>query len=779
MAVADFNADGRKDLLSVENGVIRLRLGETVSGASTGTFSSTIAYSSSYNALSLVVGDLTGDGRPDVVAFGTTTGAMVYRYVGAPAHFEAYSLSTTLVPTAGVIAEFGGGAPADLLLTFNTTVATASASVYAGNGAATGQPLLTAGNPAGLGISNIVGVRVGQFTADALPDIAVAAGNTAVYLIPGTGVLSAPFDTGTAQAVVLPSGDIFASARFVLADVTGSATPDLVIPAKGTLHGYYVYPLSGGPLVGTPFFVPTNGEVIGLDTGDVDGNGRVDLFVLSNDFSIYSSVAPGLNTPQVLVSNIDPSAGIAAIVATDAVGDSRADALVRAGVNVMVLPNIAGTFPGLEGLPMPNAEQVVTGDFNGDDRSDLAVVISGTDAGIQLVYANGTGGWDTGSALLNGAYGKPVVAKLNADNFDDLITLGGGVSAGNIRLTTSNRLEVFMSGAWGTVCDDGFSLVEATVACRQLGLGSALSFFTEGRGTGSIWLDDLNCLGTELTLDSCPHSSTHNCSHVEDVGVTCSGFGGMSGVSGLSVRFGSATGLGAPVELGQLGAREVVSVDLDNDSRNDLVLLTGRGIEWLRNTGSNSFAPAAVLSTVALGAAVLTTADINNDGRQDIGLQDSTGNQLRWWINTSTGLMLRRPATTGFAVTPPTFAVDVSDDGKVDVISVNGAYVGDGAGTFVSVGTPPVPMGPRVLVDFDNDSRLDLGGTAVTSPWLTLSRGVASSSLFSATAQNYWSGLPFVDVAQARLNGDASRDLVALIGRPGNRVLVSMPGVCR
>ena len=34
------------------------------------------------------------------------------------------------------------------------------------------------------------------------------------------------------------------------------------------------------------------------------------------------------------------------------------------------------------------------------------------------------------------------------------------------------RLEICFLGHWGTVCDDDFESVEASVACRQLGFGS-------------------------------------------------------------------------------------------------------------------------------------------------------------------------------------------------------------------------------------------------------------------------------------------------------------------
>ncbi len=44
-------------------------------------------------------------------------------------------------------------------------------------------------------------------------------------------------------------------------------------------------------------------------------------------------------------------------------------------------------------------------------------------------------------------------------------------------------------------------------------------------GTGQIWLDNVNCRGTEMTLIDCPANplGTHNCAHSEDAGVNCPG----------------------------------------------------------------------------------------------------------------------------------------------------------------------------------------------------------------------------------------------------------------
>jgi len=47
---------------------------------------------------------------------------------------------------------------------------------------------------------------------------------------------------------------------------------------------------------------------------------------------------------------------------------------------------------------------------------------------------------------------------------------------------------------------------------------------TYGQGVGKIWLDNVNCSGSESSIVSC-HSNgwaVHNCGHQEDAGVVCS-----------------------------------------------------------------------------------------------------------------------------------------------------------------------------------------------------------------------------------------------------------------
>ena len=45
-----------------------------------------------------------------------------------------------------------------------------------------------------------------------------------------------------------------------------------------------------------------------------------------------------------------------------------------------------------------------------------------------------------------------------------------------------------------------------------------------GAGTGTIYLDNVDCSGRENRLIGCSHSSSNNCGHSQDAGVRCQGY---------------------------------------------------------------------------------------------------------------------------------------------------------------------------------------------------------------------------------------------------------------
>ncbi|XP_048118919.1 lysyl oxidase homolog 3A isoform X2 [Alosa alosa] len=100
------------------------------------------------------------------------------------------------------------------------------------------------------------------------------------------------------------------------------------------------------------------------------------------------------------------------------------------------------------------------------------------------------------------------------------VRLRGGARAGE------GRVEVLKGTQWGTVCDDRWNLLSASVVCRELGFGSAKEALTGarmGQGMGPIYMNEVQCSGNERMLWDCPHKTitSEDCNHVEDASVKC------------------------------------------------------------------------------------------------------------------------------------------------------------------------------------------------------------------------------------------------------------------
>ncbi|XP_012671323.2 lysyl oxidase homolog 2b [Clupea harengus] len=102
-----------------------------------------------------------------------------------------------------------------------------------------------------------------------------------------------------------------------------------------------------------------------------------------------------------------------------------------------------------------------------------------------------------------------------------LVRLRGGGVVGE------GRVEVLKNGEWGTICDDNWNLMAATVVCRELGFGSAKEALSGGRlgqGMGPVHLNEVDCTGFEKSITECSFSMDNEslgCSHEEDAGVRC------------------------------------------------------------------------------------------------------------------------------------------------------------------------------------------------------------------------------------------------------------------
>ncbi|KAI4889107.1 hypothetical protein NFI96_007180, partial [Prochilodus magdalenae] len=144
----------------------------------------------------------------------------------------------------------------------------------------------------------------------------------------------------------------------------------------------------------------------------------------------------------------------------------------------------------------------------------------------------GRGGEACSAAELN----RLCVGQRKMDSCVVLILLSSTITlstADSVRLVDggsrcAGRVEVLHRGQWGTVCGDNWDVRAAAVVCRELGCGEAVDVMSRshfGRGSGPIWMDDVECSGSESTLQNCRSQGwgKHDCNHGEDVGIVCSG----------------------------------------------------------------------------------------------------------------------------------------------------------------------------------------------------------------------------------------------------------------
>lgn len=95
--------------------------------------------------------------------------------------------------------------------------------------------------------------------------------------------------------------------------------------------------------------------------------------------------------------------------------------------------------------------------------------------------------------------------------------------------SNEGRLEVKIRGIWGTVCNKGWTKTSSDTICHMLGYKRAIqtTFGIQYNNTSEnqpIWLDQVQCIGNEVTIIDCSHGpiGNHLCSHSHDIGMECS-----------------------------------------------------------------------------------------------------------------------------------------------------------------------------------------------------------------------------------------------------------------
>ena len=236
VAIGDVNADGKPDLAvaNINSNTVSVLLNTTATGATPPTFAAKADFPTATNPLGVAVGDINGDGRPDLAVGNTsvTTGVSVLLNTTAtgampPTFATRVNFPTGQQPEYIAIDDLNGDGIPDLAVSnlnvatisvlLNTTAASATTPTFAAKGDFT-----TGTNPRS--------VAIGDLNADGKPDLAVVSGSSFVSVfanMTAAGAMTPSF----AAKIDYPTG--FQPFSVAVGDFNQDGKPDLVVANQG------------------------------------------------------------------------------------------------------------------------------------------------------------------------------------------------------------------------------------------------------------------------------------------------------------------------------------------------------------------------------------------------------------------------------------------------------------------------------------------------------------------------------------------------------------------
>lgn len=697
------------------------------------------------SAADLDIGDVDGDGMPDLVFGSTAPEFQVAALLGDGA--GGFGAVTSPMPATAmrdaVLADWNADGALDLVATGEYPGSAGFVATFLGDGAGHFAPAASSGT-----FQNPAGIAVGDFDADGRLDAAVALPSFSqvhVYFHAAVG-------HGFAPPVMLQAGSPSGQpVRVAAGDLSGDGRDDIAVANAATAK-LAVLIAAGGTSFAPAVLHATANLPQAVLLGDLDADGRLDavvscqgsVTVLLGSGGGALAPAPGSNT--LLTSDHGERAALA-----DFDGDGILDlvaqrvAVPNQGAGLALYRGAgSGAFLPPSTYPTPNLPTLAAADL---DRDLLPDLVAGGSGRATVFAGKGGGALETLAAVPASAGQAPFLlasADLDGDGAPDVLATsaaglllcsgtGAGLAPPALVAPTGNSTALVLADANGDGALDafqrGFGAVTIALGAGNGDFGPAVAH-PVGPNPVDVAAGDLDGDGLADALIANYGDPAHLPGAIAGTTLTA-----LLASEGYAVAH-DATVLPYPgrLALDDFDADGDLDAAVAHDPVGPLAVLLG--------DGAGGFGPASSIGSV-VEPAEIATADANADGRPDIAVGSDTSSFVLW-IESGPGATYLPQQELAFpgAARFLRFA-DVTADGTADLVGAGlGSQLSVAAGAANGAFQEARPfqadasVAGLAVADFDQDGRLD----CATSGSLPLGIGIAFHERGSAIP--YGQGCP-------------------------------------
>lgn len=773
VVAGDWTSDGQPDLVVANGAANTIQLLRGVGNGSF-TISDPAVSVGSNNPYALTVSDVNNDGLEDLAVANRGSNNVTVLTFNGSSFTVAGTVTVGTNPLSIAAGDLNNDGSSDLAV---ANSGSNDVTILLGNG--TGGFSAAVGSPVAVGGTAPASVAIGDVNRDGKLDLAVAnQGSNNVTILLGNG--SGGFSAAAGSPFAAATGPL----SIAVGDLDGDGDLDLAAANKTSVNVTILLgDGSGGfsPAAGSPVALATSPNFLSM--GDVNDDGRIDLAVAQSD-ATNSNVAIliGSGTGRFAPAGGSPiTTGTIPdfLVLMDANSDGKMDlASTNFGSNnVSVLLN--GTAFASNGTSCADADPCTTGETCRSGRCTAPVAFA-QPLGSPVALGTQPHAITTGDFDRNGTL--DLAAALSPQSI--VIMLGNGLGAFHAAPGSPFFVNAYPEAiAAGDLNRDG--ILDLAVGTSD---DKVESFLGNGFGgfshTGSIPVGSGPALISMGDLD-----------RDGDLDLAVANVGQPS-FSTFSILLGNGSGgfsaaPGSPISLSNIS--DAAMADVSGDGKLDLLAMRPNNLTVLLGNGSGGFSTGATVPVVnPRGFAV---ADLNADAVLDLAVmsdrQPDPG-RISILLGDGRGGFINAVGLEITAVVPAVgvapVARDVNRDGAIDLIvldehSLTRFLLGDRSGRFVlAPGSLPASGSFKDTVtpgDFNADGKLDvvLTGLFEDSMVVQINNAVCERANCATPAFAQPSGSPLSTPGSVRsivsgdFNGDGQMDLV-VAGQTANTVSI-------